>query len=277
MYLPLLLCFGAINYLLRYARWQVYLKALGIQLKPLKSLKIFLAGLTMAITPGKFGEALKAHLLKKEGNYPYAMGLSIVFVERLMDLIAVVFLVTLGLNVVPFTKNVVLVGILVCLLLILLFVQPTFFRIMASVLRRVPWIANRSTKLLEMQGNIQRLMTPRYLLLAFPISCIAWFSECLILYFTLYVCDFNISWLQATFAYAASALAGALSVIPGGLVVTEFSMTGLLFLCGLDRAQAVFVTFIVRFCTLWFGVFLGMLFLLFLQRKIQHRQKHATN
>lgn len=74
-YVPLLLALAFLNYLLRYFRWHIYLKALGIPLDSWKSFQIFMAGLTMSITPGKVGEALKAHLLRKEGDNPWSIGL----------------------------------------------------------------------------------------------------------------------------------------------------------------------------------------------------------
>ncbi|WP_230972282.1 lysylphosphatidylglycerol synthase domain-containing protein [Archaeoglobus neptunius] len=48
-----------------------------------------------------------------------------------------------------------------------------------------------------------------------------------------------------------------LSMIPGGIGVAEASMTGLLQYFGLAAEVAVASTLIIRFGTLWFGVFLG--------------------
>jgi len=203
------------------------------------------------------------------------MGLPVVFVERLTDLMGVVLLVTIGLKALPAGKDVVLLGMVICLLLVLVFAQPTFFRGMVRVLGKLPKMAEQSKRLLEMHGNVRGLMAPKPMLVTVVISCIAWFSECLVLYFAMSACQGEANWLQATFIYALSTLAGALSILPGGLVVTEGSMTGLLLLSGLERNQAVLVTMIVRFCTLWLAVFLGMVFLFFLQRE-PHIRKRAV-
>ena len=266
-YLPVLLILTFINYLLRYVRWHIYLEALGIRLGYWRSFQIFMAGLTMTITPGKTGEALKAHLLQREVDNPWSMGLPVVFAERLTDLIGVVLLVAIGFKVLPFGRDVALLGVALCLLLILVFVQPTLFKGIVRVLGKLPRMAEPSKRLLEMHGNVKRLMTPRLTLIAVLISCIAWFAECLVLFFALSACQGDASWLQSTFIYAFSTLIGALSILPGGLVATEGSMTGLLLFSGLERSQAVLVTFIVRFSTLWLAVFLGMVFLFFLQRR----------
>ena len=77
----------------------------------------------------------------------------------------------------------------------------------------------------------------------------------------------TIPFLYAVFAYAFSAVAGAvLIVFPGGLGVTEYSMGKLLVAkystvggLGVDaaRAMATGPVILARFCTLWFAVLVG--------------------
>jgi uncharacterized protein (TIRG00374 family) len=265
-YLPLLLSLAFTNYLLRFARWQIYLDALGISIGYRKSFQIFMAGLAMTVTPGKVGEAVKAYFLKREGEDRWSEGLSVVFAERLTDLMGVVILVAMGLSVLPVGRVSVLLGGGVCLFLVLVLVRPVLFRRMVRYLSKVPAMRRPSEKLSEMYESIRRLMVPRMMLLALLISCLAWFAECLVLHFSLVAIRSELGGLQATFVYALSTLAGALSILPGGLVVTEGSMAGLLLLSGLERSQAVSVTFIVRLCTLWFAVFLGMAAFLVLEK-----------
>ena len=144
IYVPLLLFLSFLNYLLRYLRWHIYLKALKIHLGFWRSFQIFMAGLTMTITPGKSGEALKAHLLRKEGDNPWSMGLPIVFAERLTDLMSVVLLVALGLNILPLGKGAVILGSVVCIFFLLFFANPTIFQAIVRLLGKLPGMASRS-------------------------------------------------------------------------------------------------------------------------------------
>ena len=65
--------------------------------------------------------------------------------------------------------------------------------------------------------------------------------------------------LQATFIYAAASLFGAVSMLPGGLGATEGGMALLLQQIVLvAREDSVAATLIVRLCTLWFAVLLGV-------------------
>jgi len=85
------------------------------------------------------------------------------------------------------------------------------------------------------------------------------------MYFVLTAFDSSASLLSSTFVFSFSSLAGAISMIPGGLGVAELSFAGLLMLAGISRGIAAGATVIIRFCTLWFGVLVGLI-TLFLTR-----------
>ena len=266
-YLPLLLALAFFNYLLRYFRWQIYLKALGVNLVSWKSFQIFMAGQAMTLTPAKSGEVLKGHLLKPETENAWSVALPAVFAERLTDLMGVVILASLGLSVIPVGRHAALLGMALCVVLFLVFSRPAFFKSFVRLLAKVPRLAERSEKLLGLYGNIQTLLSLRLLAEALFISVAAWFVEGLVLHFSLVACGSELNIIQSTFVYSLSSLVGALSMLPGGLIVTEGSMSGMLCLFGVKLNRGALVTLIVRLCTLWFAVFAGMAFLFFLQRR----------
>jgi uncharacterized protein (TIRG00374 family) len=72
----------------------------------------------------------------------------------------------------------------------------------------------------------------------------------------------------AILIYAATTVAGALSFLPGGLVVTEAAMTLLLVQAarGVDEPTAVAATLLIRLSTLWFAVVIGLIALTALRR-----------
>lgn len=267
--LPLLLALASVNYLLRYFRWQIYVRLLGINISWWRSFQVFMAGLSMTVTPGKAGEALKAHLLTPETDQAWSAGLPAVFAERLTDLMGVVILVTLGLGVMPYGKDVAALGIALCLALFVICSRPIFFRALVRLLAKLPRMAERSRKLITMYTNVQKLLSLRLLLVSLSLSVAAWYAECLVLYFALVSCGSELTIIQSTFIYSLSTLVGALSMLPGGLIVTEGSMGGLLVFFGIPMNQSSLVTLVVRLCTLWFAVFVGMFFVGILQMR-QH-------
>ena len=230
----------------------------------------------MSVTPGKAGEALKAHLLRGDTKNPWSVGLPAVFAERLTDLMGVVIIVALGLSSLPVGKGVVLLGMVTCIVLFLIFSRPVFFKPLIRLVEKMPRMAGRCERLIEMQINVQRLLSFRLLLVSLLISIAAWFSECLVLYFALVVSGGKVSLMEATFIYALSTLAGAFSLLPGGLIVTEGSMAGLLRLFGMELSRGALVTLIVRLCTLWFAVLIGMIFLFLSERRIRFRRNWVS-
>ena len=67
----------------------------------------------------------------------------------------------------------------------------------------------------------------------------------------------GINFLNAISIYSLSAIAGALSFIPGGVGITEGSLGGLLSLQGIELSIAIAVGVIIRFFTMWYSVIVG--------------------
>ena len=113
------------------------------------------------------------------------------------------------------------------------------------------------------------LLAPLPLIAATALATISWFFECLAFYFV--VEGFpgaNIGLQSATFFYAATTVAGALSFLPGGLGVTEAGMLALLVRWAhIERGAAAAATFVTRAATLWFAVALGLPALLLYARR----------
>ncbi|MCE7699158.1 MAG: flippase-like domain-containing protein, partial [Methanobacterium paludis] len=80
-----------------------------------------------------------------------------------------------------------------------------------------------------------------------------------------------LSILVSTFTFSFGSLAGALSMIPGGLGVAEATLSGLLQFFGLTATIAVGVAIIVRLATLWYGTLLGLAVYLLGKSKINKK------
>jgi uncharacterized protein (TIRG00374 family) len=106
------------------------------------------------------------------------------------------------------------------------------------------------------------LLNWRILLISTLLSLVSWGCECFAFYYVLTGLGLEgtaLLLLQATFIFAASTLFGLVSFLPGGLGASEVSSAGLLIaLLGVSASVATAATIIIRFCTLWFGVSLGV-------------------
>ena len=86
----------------------------------------------------------------------------------------------------------------------------------------------------------------------------------------------SISLLGSLFAYSGPTLMGALAMLPGGLGVTEATMTGTLeaLAVGLTPTTAAAVTILVRLATLWWAVLLGALALIPLRSRRDSKPRY---
>src|SRR5262249_20439359 len=98
---PLVVAATLANYGLRFVKWDFYLRCLAVPLPRRQSLQVFLAGFTMAITPGKVGEVLKAVLVRDLVGTELSRTASVVMAERLTDVAGVLALGALGGTALP--------------------------------------------------------------------------------------------------------------------------------------------------------------------------------
>jgi uncharacterized protein (TIRG00374 family) len=261
-----------VNYGLRFLKWHFYLRCLGIRTPLGESATIFLAGFVMSITPAKLGEVLKAALLRDRGRATIAESAPVVIAERLTDVLALVLLIAVGV----FTYQLGGVVVVVAALLVLAFVALMGSRrLVEKLIGRLP--VRIRPKVSEAYDSMARLVTPRPLAVGVVLSVAAWFAECAGFWI---VCRGfpnapPVSIEIATFIYSLATLAGALSMLPGGLGVTEGSMAGMLqvMVTGFAKAPAVVATLLVRFATLWFAVAIGFVALAVFRARYPRREK----
>ena len=96
-YYPLIILILISHTLLSNLRFYRLLHKLKINISFISSLKIFIAGLSLGLTPGGIGTAIKSHILKNEFNRPITSTLPVIFVERVTELIGILsVLITLS-------------------------------------------------------------------------------------------------------------------------------------------------------------------------------------
>ncbi len=250
-----------VNYALRFARWTIYLRDRGLEVRPRFSLLVFIAGFALSITPGKVGELLKSFLLRASLDIPIARSAPIVVAERLTDLVAVVLLALLGVALYGIGLATVIAGGAVVLAGLVILSWPRVAGALIDLLTRPRRLSRYRERLHELHRELSQLIRPWPLAWATAIGAVAWLAECV--GFALIVNGFpgaDVPLGLAILIYAVTTLAGALSFLPGGLLVTEAGMT--LFLVesarGVERATAAAATILTRLATLWFAVALGL-------------------
>ncbi|MCL5958375.1 MAG: flippase-like domain-containing protein [Chloroflexi bacterium] len=273
--LPIILGLTLLNYLLRYVKWHFYLHVIGAgHVSRLDSFLMFFSGLSMVMTPGKVGEWLKSYLLKEIGGTPIGRSAPIIIAERLTDGVAMLLLASGGLVVFKLGWEVLLFVFLLAMAIVVV----TQYRPLAlkclSFGERIPMLATRMHHLHDFYESSYTLFQGKNLLLAIVLGFISWSGECVAFYFVLTGLGVEGNWmllLEASFILAASTLAGSVFLLPGGLGVAEGGITGFAqFLIGMPKDLAAAATLLIRFCTLWFGVSLGIITLLIVTGRIEN-------
>lgn len=257
IYLPLILLLAFLNYTLRFLKWDYYLRCLGIDIIRKSSAGIFLSGLSMSVTPAKLGEAFKSYLLKELNGIEISKTVPIIFAERCTDLIGLIILAAIGYSAFRYATKVLLAAILV--IVIGISVIQSRKLCLNLVKLNIPFVSKFTKILCNLYESTYALFRIKPLVIAVVISICSWFFECLALFFVLKGFGLNLPLLLPVFAFSFSTVAGGVSMIPGGLGVAEGSMAGILIFSGVTKTVAIASTLIIRFCTLWFGVLIGIL------------------
>jgi uncharacterized membrane protein YbhN (UPF0104 family) len=261
------LLMSCLNYGLRFLRWQSYLRVLGHRLPWRAHLRIYLSGFALTTTPGKAGEALRSVFLKPLG-VDYHDSLAALFSERLSDLIAVLLLALAGLSLYPRLRGAVLLGFALIAVGLVLLARGVG---LAWLERRGERLGGRLGALLSHVARLllqaRRCHGPRLVLAATALGVLAWAAEAVAFSWITHWLGIDLSLRYAVFVYAVSMLAGALSVLPGGLGGAEAAMVALLMFQKASLADAAAATVLIRMATLWFAVGLGLLALSAQQRR----------
>lgn len=261
------------NYLVRFPRWQRYLRLIGSEVRGADSLRIYLAGLSLTVSPGKVGEALKSWLLREVDGTPLSRSAPIVLAERVTDLFGFIVLIAVTAGTSEHLEIAVLTVALAAGIILLVATQRGA-RLALAFARRLPGLGTRSEELAMTLDSARALLRPRELPFAILLAAIGWGLECVGCWLIVTAAlpagagaVPSLGLVDVTYAFALSAVAGAVVVIsPGGLGVTEGLLTGLLsrgyaaagLAAGAARATALSATLVTRLCTLWFAMGLGL-------------------
>jgi uncharacterized protein (TIRG00374 family) len=255
-FIILLLGLTTLGYLIRFVRWDYFLRGVGVKLNIRDNLFVYISGLSMTITPAKAGEIWKGWLIRDINGESLSKTVPVVISDRLTDILALVFLSLLGILYYK-QGTYILVTILI---LFAGFVLAVRSEAVSNILIRVlEKRAGKYSKDVEsMHQTFKETLTPKKLVVTTVLGLMAWFMECLALYLAILGFGDHLGMVVSTFTFSFASLAGALSMIPGGLGVAEATLSGLLQFFGLTATLSVGVAIIIRFATLWYGTFLGL-------------------
>ena len=248
------------NYLIRFVRWNYFLRRIGYYLPHKLHILYYLAGFALTTTPGKAGETIRSFYLRSHGvNFPHS--LATFFIERFLDVLVVTFFAALAILSFSQYKYFVFIILIVLLLAVTLIRSNLTVRLLQYLIFKISSARLKSalTHLCHLLITAADLLKLRSLYTGLTAGVLAWGLQGLAFIYLLHVFDIDLSYHLALSIYAISLLAGAASFIPGGIGATEAVMSLLLISQGVDKSVALSVPIITRIGTLWYAVMLGLL------------------
>lgn len=221
----------------------------------------------MSITPGKFGELFKAYLVKQINNEPVSKTAPIIFAERVTDFLSLVFISLIGAYIFDYGREITLVIGFILIICIIVLSNKSIASIVIRFFSKNKFLGKHTSSLQNAYESSYKLLAFLPILKMTVLSIISWGFECFGYYLILNSFNIDISLAWAFFAYAFATIVGAISMLPGGLGVTEGSLSYLVMAQGYPKDISFTTTFIVRVVTLWFAVLIGVISVLIYQKK----------
>lgn len=279
---------SATNYLLRFAKWELCLKWLGVRepgegnapdLSVWRSLLIYVAGLSMSVTPGKVGEVLRSSLLKASDGVAFARTAPVVVADRVSDVVALALLSLVGILAYPEYAPHVAAAMVLVVIGVVVLGSPRLFGGLLKFSEKLPVVGKLAGKAGGLVDSSAEVLSLGRLSVLTVISVVGWGLECVGYWLILNAFPGSSASLRlCTFLWSATTIVGAISFLPGGLGATEGSLGVLVarLARGVTQPIAVASTLLIRLCTLWFGEVLGAIALAIFMRDPVVRERVET-
>jgi uncharacterized protein (TIRG00374 family) len=281
-----------VNWTLRYTEWRYFLGVLGVRtarglserpipapgqpmiIRERDSAVLWLAGLTLAVSPGKLGEVLKALVLKRLSGLDFSRGAPVIFLERLVDGLAIIPITTIALLAISgsFDKGdvsltyvrAVLIGVTAALTtgIILIQIRPLAFWVLDKI-KHWPGLRRIHKALYNLYASSYDLIKLRHLIPTTLMGVGAYISDCIGFYLLLRGLGVEGGWTlfgQAAFILGFSVIIASISALPGGAGGRELTIGPLLTsVIGLSKTDAGTGTFLISLFQMWIGVTVGLI------------------
>lgn len=255
----ILLVLSLVNYLLRGLRWHVFSRRLGIDVNLLQSIRHFLGGFAMTVTPARVGELVRIRWLRRETGWSIERTIPLMLADRASDLAAMGVLLALTLG---FSTNGIKGGAPVAALALTGAIVVTRPQILAALAKFSYQITGKFARLFvrvrRAALSLAAFSALGIVLFTLLLGAVGWVAEGYAFHLLLLWMSIDIGLAKAVAIFIFSALAGGLTGAPGGVGGAEAAMIALLSLEGVPLEVSLPATAIIRITTLWFAIGIGL-------------------
>lgn len=256
----------------RFLKWQIFLRQLRLTVPWRISLRIFLCGIAMGITPGKVGEVLKSYLLSMETGIEFSRTAPTIVAERLTGVLGCFILsITAFIFLGDWTFYRIMSAALIFLFIFLLaaaFRSVAFARCFKHLIAKTPFINRWQETLLILYESLTEILSAKILLVCIGVSIGYWFMECMVFFCIIKAFGMEITMENAIFSLTALSLGSGITMLPGSIGALEGGMMGMLVYHGAAMSTAGCITLLHRFFAMWLYVGIGAFMLICSYKRI---------
>jgi len=244
----------------RAIRYNILLRNIGINQKIKEITEIyFLSWFANLIAPAKLGDLYRSYLIKKNYGNSKSETLGATFVERLMDLILLIILISVaGFLLIEETisgqiKNFLIIAYLILIVLIISIFILKGFR--AKLTKLLPERFQHIVP--NFENSMSTCLTKKTIIPIFFLTIIYWALEIGTLYLVALALNINLSLMLIIFITLIAALASVIPLTPSGAGTAEAGVTATLVLFGTPYGLALAIAIVHRSIDYYSGLITG--------------------
>ncbi len=273
--ISVLLGLSLVNYGLRAGRWMLYTRALGVFGGVGASLRHYIGGFALTMTPARLGELVRLRWVTREsGVAAEAIG-PLILVDRAGDLastgLLLAFALAMGASGVAGAMPVAVIAVFAAVLA----TRPRLFQATVTFFWRLTGYQPRLfVRLRRAARALTPFSSPVVVIPALVAGVFGWFAEGYAFYLLLDWLGAGLPLWTCVSIFLFSMMTGGATGAPGGVGGAEAAMIALLSLQGVPLDVSIPATAVIRITTLWLAIGLGALVFPFAEG-IAARTKHA--
>lgn len=259
-FLPLILGIIFSSLIIKSIRQKIFLKEIGLDLSFKKNIMIYIFGMSLIATPGGSGNIIKSEFLKQKYGFSRSKTIPIVLFERYHDLLGTILI--LGTLISLFfllSAAIILLGSIILLIFLSLIIYKIeLIKKIQNKFKTIK-ILNKFTPNDEFNESVKILSKPKIFFKGLLLTIPGWIVDAFGVYLIFLAFNQDFGFIITTEYYFTATLFGAISMIPGGLGITDGSLLALIQLNEVKESVASAIVLFVRLCTIWFVTGLGFI------------------
>ena len=263
-FLPHILFFATASWIPIFIKWHFLLKNSNIHVPVKGNIVVFLSGMGLELTPGHVGALIKSQILKTKFSISRTKTAPIVLIEKVYDLIGAIIASIIGIIILGMETYLIAIALSALALIFFLMCYRPAFDLFLGLIAKRKFFSKYIENISDSYEIIKKSTSVKSFTICILLSIAYWSIISAGVYYILAGFGIDmIDYLKILSIYTFSAFLGAITFIPGGIGVTEGSLTGLLSIQGVDISVALVLGVMIRLFAFWYPVCVGFISLNF--------------